>query len=148
MPRMNILSVTEQDDFERPIILNTRQRKQFFETTPYVLENIHKLRSPANKIAFLLGYGYFKAGKRFFSPKYYHQNDIDYVSRKLGFSSDTFDPAAFPQRTAHYHQKLILASCGFKIWNSDAEDFINQEIRSMLLLNLKPKLKLNLNIKM
>ncbi len=140
MPRMNILSVTEQDDFERPIIFNTRQRKQFFETAPYVLENLHKLRSPANKIAFLLGYGYFKAGKRFFSPKFYHQNDIDYVSRKLGFSPDTFDPAAFPQRTAHYHQKLILASCGFKIWDSNAEDFINQEIRSMLLLNLKPKL--------
>ena len=140
MPRMNILSATEQDDFESPTIFNTRQRKQFFETTPYVLENIRKLRSPATKIAFLLGYGYFKAGKRFFSPKCYHQNDIEYVSRKLGFSPDTFDPSAYPQRTAHYHQKLILASCGFKIWDSDAENFVNQEIRSMLLLNLKPKL--------
>ena len=94
MPRMNILSVTEQDDFESPIIFNTRQRKQFFETTPYILEDIKKLRSPANKIAFLLGYGYFKAGKRFFSPKRYHRCDIEYVSRKLGFNPDTFDPAA------------------------------------------------------
>ena len=76
----------------------------------------------------------------FFSPKRYHRSDIEYVSRKLGFSLDAFDPTLYPQRTAHYHQILILTLCGFKVWGHDTENFIYQEIRSMALSNLKPKL--------
>ncbi|MCK5285502.1 MAG: DUF4158 domain-containing protein [Alphaproteobacteria bacterium] len=104
------------------------------------MEIVETLRSPGNKIAFVLDYGYFKVGKRFFSPKCYHKSDIEYVSRKSGFETNAFDPAAYPQRTAHYHQKLILASRGFKIWDTDADEFVKHEIRSMFLLNLKPKL--------
>jgi len=140
MPRMNILSKSEKEAFESPPIFNTAQRKQFFDVPSDIMEIVERLRSPSNKIAFVLGYGYFKAGKRFFSPRSYHQSDMEYVSRKLGFDPVSFDLTAYPQRTAHYHQKLILASCGFKIWDSDAEKFVKQEIRSMLFLNLKPKL--------
>ncbi len=140
MPRMNILSTSEKDEFDTPPIFNSAQRKQFFEISSDLMQEIKKLRTPANKIAFVLAYGYFRAGKRFFSPKRYHRSDIEYVSRKLGFALDIFDPAAYPQRTAHYHQTLILTLCGFKVWGRDTENFIYQEIRSMALSNLKPKL--------
>lgn len=140
MPRMNILSTSEKDEFDTPPIFNTAQRKQFFEISPELMREIKKLRAPANKVAFVLAWGYFKAGKRFFSPKRYHMSDIEYVSRKLGLAPDIFDPSSYPQRTAHYHQKLILKFCGFQAWNQDTENFIYQEIRSMTLSNLKPKL--------
>jgi TnpA family transposase len=140
MPRMNILSTSEKDEFDTPPIFNSAQRKQFFETPPDLMQEVNKLRTPANKIAFVLAYGYFSVGKRFFLPKRYHRSDIEYVSRKLGFAFDEFDPTLYPQRTAHYHQTLILTLCGFKVWGRDTENFIHQEIRSMVLSNLKPNL--------
>ena len=66
MPRMNILSTGEKDEFDTPPIFNSAQRKQFFETPPDLMQEINKLRKPANKIAFVMAYGYFSAGKRFF----------------------------------------------------------------------------------
>ena len=140
MPRMNILSNSEKDEFDTPPIFNSAQRKPFFETPPELMQEVNKLRTPANKIAFVLAYGYFSAGKRFFLSKRYHRSDIEYVSRKLGFALDTFDPGQYPQRTSHYHQTLILTLCGFKVWGRDTENFIHQEIRSMVLSNLKPNL--------
>lgn len=140
MPRMNILSTSEKYEFDTPPIFNSAQRKQFFEISSDLMQEIKKLRTPANKIAFVMAYGYFNAGKRFFSPKRYHRSDIEYVSRKLDLSVDSFDHAAYPQRTAHYHQTLILMLCGFKVWGHYTENFIYQEIRSMVLSNLKPKL--------
>jgi len=140
MPRMNILSTSEKDEFDTPPIFNSASRKKFFDLSADIMEEVTKLRTPANKIAFVLAYGYFKAGKRFFSPKRHHRSDIEYVSRKLGFAPDLFNPAAYPQRTAHYHQALILTLSGFKVWNTDTENFIYQEICSMALSNLKPKL--------
>lgn len=65
MPRMNILSTSEKDEFDTPLIFNSAQRKKFFETPPDLMQEVNKLRTPANKIAFVLAYGYFSARKRF-----------------------------------------------------------------------------------
>ena len=60
MPRMNILSTSEKEEFDTPPIFNSRQRKQFFDLHTNIKEDIQKLRSPTNKIASVLAYGYFK----------------------------------------------------------------------------------------
>ena len=54
MPRMNILSTSEKDEFDTPPILNSRQRKQFFDMPENYQDDIQKLRSPTNKIASVL----------------------------------------------------------------------------------------------
>jgi TnpA family transposase len=134
---MNILSTGEKDEFDTPPVLNSRQRKQFFDMPP---EGIQKLRSPTNKIASVLAYGYFKVSKRFFSIGQYHKQDIDYVCRRLGFDEKDFDISDYPARTRRNHQKTILEHCGFTPFNKETEEFIYQEIRSMVLSNLKPHL--------
>ena len=140
MPRMNILSTGEKDEFDTPPIFNSAQRKQFFGTPPDLMQEVNKLRTPANKIAFIMSHGYFKAGKRFFAIESYHDKDVEYVSRKMGFDESTFDADDYPARTRRNHQKIILEYCGFKPFDKGNEDFIYQEIRSMVLSNLKPKL--------
>jgi hypothetical protein len=37
------------------------------------------LRTPANQLCFLLSWGYFKAGKRFFPARTFHPRDVEYV---------------------------------------------------------------------
>ena len=67
MPRMNILRTSEKDEFETPLIFNSAQRKKFFEIPSDLMKEVNKLRTPVNKIAFVLAYGYFSARKRFFT---------------------------------------------------------------------------------
>lgn len=140
MPRMNIFSTSEKDEFDTPPIFNSQQKKQFFDISTNIKDDIQKLRSPTNKIAFILAYGYFKAAKRFFSVGQYHKQDIEYVCRRLGFDENDFDISDYPDRTRRNHQKIILEHCGFKPFNKETEKFIHQEIRSMVLSNLKPNL--------
>lgn len=140
MPRMNILSTGEKDEFDTPPIFNSAQRKQFFEISFDLMQAVNKLRTPANNIAFVLAYGYFSDGKRFFTIERYHKRDIDYVSKMMGFDEDAFNVDDYPARTRRNHQKIILEHCGFKPFDKGNEDFIYQEIRSMVLSNLKPNL--------
>ena len=53
MPRMRILSLTEQETFETPPNFNSIQRKQFFDFPKALLETAIVLRKPVNRIGFL-----------------------------------------------------------------------------------------------
>jgi hypothetical protein len=58
-----------------------------FEIPINLLKVVNDLLKPAYKIGFLVACGYFKATKKFFNPKEYHQRDIEYVARVLGTTS-------------------------------------------------------------
>lgn len=68
MPRMQILTTSEQTAFDKPPLFNAEQRKQFFSFPKSLLEIANTLRIPSSQIGFLLLCGYFRATKRFFLP--------------------------------------------------------------------------------
>ena len=72
MPRMQILSLAEQMQFETPPVFNSIERKQFFDFPKALIEIATDLRNQASKISFLLMCGYFKSTKRFFLPQDFH----------------------------------------------------------------------------
>ena len=74
MSRMRILSRTEQEQFEKPPVFDSYQRKKFFDFPKSLLETAQKFRKISHKIGFLVSCGYFKAAKQFFAPKDYHQH--------------------------------------------------------------------------
>jgi hypothetical protein len=43
------------------------------------------LRTPINKVCFLVVAGYFKARRKFFARQF-HQTDIEYVARQIGIN--------------------------------------------------------------
>ncbi len=53
MARMKILSAAEQERFNKPPVLNSFQRKQFFEVTTGLLDIAYTLRKPILQIGFL-----------------------------------------------------------------------------------------------
>jgi len=77
MPRMDILSRTEQETLDTPPIFDSAERKQFFDLPSSLLERALRLQKPSSRIGFLLACGYFRAAKRFFKPQDYHQRDIE-----------------------------------------------------------------------
>lgn len=140
MPRMRILSATEQKEFDTPPVFDAQQRKQFFEFPKALLEMAQTFRKPAHQIGFLVSCGYFKAAKRFFSSKDYHQRDIDYVARRMNVQSDSLSVTSYANRTRQRHEHIILEFYGFQRFDGEAEQSVILEIASMVQSQLKPKL--------
>nr|WP_320010911.1 DUF4158 domain-containing protein [uncultured Desulfobulbus sp.] len=140
MPRMRILSATELEQFDKPPVFDARQREQFFEFSKTLLETTQNFRKPAHQVGFLVSCGYFKAAKRFFSPKDYHQRDIDHVERCLDMQHGSFNAEAYANRTRQRHELMILEFYGFRRFDYDAKQFVVTEIFSMVQSQLKPKL--------
>ena len=140
MPRMNVLSPSEQEQFDTPPVFTSAQRKYFFDFPLGIRELAADLRSAVGTVGFLVGYGYFKSSKRFFLPQHYHQRDLDYVARQLGLSENLSLASLYHPRTRRHHQHIILEYCGYKPFDHAAAGFFTQEIQSMVRLHLKPKL--------
>lgn len=62
-------------------------RKRYFSFTQLLHEYAGILKTPTNKVCFLVAAGYFKARPKFFARQFY-QVDIDYVANQLGIAVD------------------------------------------------------------
>ena len=140
MARMKILNATEQEGFNKPPVLSSFQRKQFFDVSSSLMEIAHGLRKPTHQIGFILACGYFKATKQFFIPTDYCSRDVTYASGKLGFEYKDFHPEDYLRSRIHYHRQLILDFYGFRDFDKSAEMFVKQEVSGMARSQLKPKL--------
>lgn len=140
MPRMNILSRTEQERFDRPPVFNSAGRKQFFDFSSSLLKTAIRLKKPSSRIGFLLACGYFRAVKRFFRPQDYHHRDIEYVARQIVLSPEQFSTEDYSARARQRHEKLVLDFYGYRRFDGEAGSLIKTEIDSMICAQLKPKL--------
>ena len=139
MPRMRILSASEQTAFDKPPKFDYRERKKFFAFPTSILEIAKQLRSRVYQVAFLVSCGYFRATWRFFSPVDFDTFDIRYVARQLGYD-DVTSISNYPNRTRQRHQQRILEFYGFQAFNSQTESILAIEIDTMARTYLKPRL--------
>ena len=140
MPRMRILTASEQEAFDKPPLFAYEQRKQFFSFPNSLLDIARTWRTTSSQIGFLLLSGYFKATKRFFLPQDFHAQDIDAVAKTLNLHPDHFSSDDYGKTTRIRHQKSILAFYGFKPFDRNAEVTLAIEITTMAKTYLKPKL--------
>ena len=140
MPRMRILNAAEQARFEHPPVFDSAERKRYFDFSQSIMYAAQDLRSPANRMGFLLAYGHFRATRRFFSPEQYQERDIAFVARTVGVSPNAFSSEAYKDRTRLNHQKRILDLQGFRPFDAQAEAELITEIAAMVRAHLKPQL--------
>ena len=140
MPRMRILNAAEEAHYGSPPVFSSVERKRFFDFSRSVMEAAHDLRSTANRIGFLLGYGYFRATRRFFAPETYHARDIAYVSRSLDLPLDTFMPDSYAKMSRLRSQARILDLQGFRPFDDQADGRLITEIAKMARGHLKPRI--------
>ncbi len=84
MPRMRILSSSEQEAFDKPPQFDHHKRKQFLDLPKVLEDRAATLRTPSNQIGFLVMCGYFRATRRFYLPQEFHERDIGAAARTLG----------------------------------------------------------------
>jgi len=100
MPRMNVLNTVEGEAFDSPPVFNSLQRKQYFDFPSKLRRIAEDLRDPTYRLGFLLCASYFKAAKRFFSPRAFHPRDVEYVARQL-------EPVVPTGGFADYHPRTL-----------------------------------------
>ena len=140
MPRMRILSSSEQEAFDKPPRFDHRERKQFLDLPKVLKERAAALCTPSNQIGFLVMCGYFKATKRFYLPQEFRERDIGAAARIPGLQRPGFSPDAYAKQTRSRLQQIILDDYGFAPFDAKTETALVDEIAAMARIHLKPRL--------
>src|ERR1017187_5910179 len=141
MARMKIFNTLEEEAFESPPEFNSGERKRFFSLPLLLKESQANLRTPTNKVCFLVAAGYFKARRNFFA-KQFRPTDIEYVARQIGVNLAEVHVDTYSKESCARHQRAILKYFGCKPFGEEAQAFTAGEIAPLIRAQLRPKLVL------
>jgi TnpA family transposase len=139
MARMKIFNRLEEDEFESPPVFNSAERKRYFSLPLMLEDSMANLRTPVNKVCFLVVAGYFKARRKFFARRF-HQADIKYIASQIGINLAEIDTGAYSKETFARHQRVILAYFGCSPFDKVAKVAIASEIAALVRVQFRPKL--------
>ena len=141
MARMKIFNTLEEEAFESPPVFNSVERKQFFSLPVMLKDSMVDLRTPTNKVCFIVAAGYFKARRRFFGRQF-RQADIEYAALQVGVNQADVRVEAFSKETCSRHQRVILNYFGCSPFNKAAKNIAATEISALIPVQYRPKLVL------
>jgi len=141
MARMKIFNTLEEDAFESPPVFNSAERKRFFSLPLIFEDSMVNLRTPVNKVCFLVVAGYFKARHKFFARQFC-QADIEYVAHQIGVNPVEVRVDAYDRVTYFRHQRAILSYFGYSPFDEIAKTVITDEIAALVRVQFRPKLVL------
>ena len=139
MPRMKIFNALEEETFESPPVFNSVERKRYFTLAVGMAEILETLRTPTNKVCFVVAAGYFRARRKFFARQF-RVTDVEFVAARLGFSVDAIDLDDYDRATFMRHQQLIADIFGYRKFDGEAEQLIKREIGARVRSQTRPKL--------
>src|SRR5919106_997755 len=106
MSVVTIQSAKEKRVFESPPVFTSKDRKRWFTLPKAAVKAADLLRTPTTKVCFLTAYGYFRCCNKFFNRQF-HDNDIAFVAKRLGFSPQVIDLAAYQKDVYQDHKSRI-----------------------------------------
>lgn len=138
MAKMKIFNRLEEAEFESPLKFNSIERKHFFATSIAINVLLENLRTPTNKICFLIALGYFKARKRFFARQFL-ESDIQFVANQLKLNASDVHLETYSKETCSRNQLLILQHFGYSPFNQAAKEILLNEIKRLAKIQPRPK---------
>lgn len=136
---IKILNQYEIKAFDFPPEFDGNGRKQFFSLSQCVSQTIEDFGTPVNKIGFVLQLGYFKATHKFFTPRKFHKNDIEFVARRLKISAENIDFDDYKERSRLRHKEIILENLGFQKFDEQFKLIVIEQSLSLVLKQIKPR---------
>jgi TnpA family transposase len=138
MAKMKIFNSLEEAEFESPPKFNGIERKHFFATSIAINALLENLRTPTNKVYFLIALGYFKARKRFFARQFL-ESDIQFVANQLKLNASDVHLETYSKETCSRNQLLILQHFGYSPFNQAAKEILLNEIKRLAKIQSRPK---------
>ncbi len=137
---LKIISNKEILAFDTPPKFSGEQRKIFFSIPVWARETLTSFRTQTNKVGFVLQLGYFKAVNKFFVANRFHQNDIEFIARRLEIPLKDICLAEYKERSFGRHQEIILKNLGNRKFDENAKKLLIEEALSLCSKQTKPRL--------
>ncbi len=141
MPRMKVFNALEEETFETPPVFNTQERKRYFTLPVELSAHMETLRTPTNKVCFILVAGCFRARRKFF-PQRFRQADVDFVTARLGIPSESVDLNEYDRATFMRHQQVIAEGFGYRKFDDESKQRLRRELASRVRSQTRPRLML------
>ena len=132
MTKLTILTPKERRQFDSPPLFNADNRAHYFSLANNEVKLVYTMRTPTNKVGFLLQLGYFKSNGKFFTPDQYRRHDIEYVAKSLGFSPNEIDLSAYQKKIPTDHRKKILELSSWEPFDVTQEEKIISHVRWLI----------------
>ncbi|MFT7111436.1 MAG: TnpA family transposase [Porticoccaceae bacterium] len=129
MPKLAILTAAEQREFDSPPKFYKVDRPKYFSLTSDIRQlGFNKLRTPVNRVGFILQLGYFRASGKFFVNEQFRKRDIHHACKALGIK-DTFNIEDYSESSRKNHRDTILAMSGWRVPDAaDQEKIMSQAL--------------------
>ncbi len=139
MSTIALLTEDEKLAYDYPPLLTADARALCFAITPELAIKLSRLRTPTNKVGFLLQYGYFKVCQRFFVINRFRQEDIDYVAKQLDILPSSVNLTQYKKKMPIVHQHAILQMLEYKPLDHDALPWLEEELQRHIKRLVEPR---------
>lgn len=122
MSDIKILSAAAKRTFDTVPKLSTNERIGFITLDKEARKTVGALKTPENKVGYILQRAYFQAKGRFFDTAQFKKIDKRIAEKAIGLTSPC-DLSKYSRTTASRHKKLILQSYKWRAY-SDSDHYL------------------------
>ena len=138
MTRLVFLSPAEKRQFDLPPVLTHDQRPAYFALTDDVRRSLSALRTPTNKVGFMLQLGYFKHSGKFFAPNTFRSRDIKFLKALLQVT-EPLDFSDYPPARVKQQRTRILNILDWNPFDGDSATQIAHHVQLQVEQQIKPE---------
>ncbi len=129
MSRLQLLTPQQQKKYNGAPRLSAKQRNEYFSLSGDLDDYVNNMRSPANKVGFIIQHGYFRASGKFFTNDYFADADINYVCALLNTNTSSKEVLCkYSRKSRVLHKNFILKHYGWSNFTSDTSEAIKKEL--------------------
>jgi len=128
MTKLVILSETEQKRFDAPPKFTDEEQTLYFAINKDLFYLIESLRTPTNKVGFLLQLGYFRSHGKFYPAHQFRQQDIQFLLKLLGLEASNLDLSKYQKRIPILHREKILKELAWKPLTQKELDLLEEYV--------------------
>ncbi|MCA9470939.1 MAG: Tn3 family transposase [Nitrospirales bacterium] len=139
MPRMEVLSAVEREEFDSPPTFTFAQQQHYFDPSLDVIRTLKRQRTPTHQVYFLVSYGYFLATHRFYPSALFRESDIQYVTRIIGLDVQQLQLWSYVKPTQTRHRHLIRTLCQFRRCDHVARQYLTAEVQRLVKQHWAPR---------
>ena len=132
MTQVTILTKKESRSFDSPPQFNADDRTHYFSLANNEIKLVYTMRTPTNKVCFVLQLGYFKSNGKFFTAEQFRQHDIVYIAKMLEISPDEIDLSVYQKKIPSDHRKKILELSQWQPLDLVQEEKINSHVKWLI----------------
>ena len=138
MPTLQLLSKSQQKDFDSCPKFTVKQQRRYFVLNDEANDCLDKMRDTTNQVGFVVQLAYFRAAGKFFPSTNFRKKDIKYACNILGLEMPS-NLGSYSDRCRLRHRTLILKHTGWQRFTNKHITELHAELLTHAKQQMQPK---------